>query len=1372
MHFTIIKKLRNNIIVLFLLVGVVAQAGVRQYDLINLGSSYNTSVFCDPPQSGLFSINIDEGTLLSEGKIYRITEGSQTNYYLILEKYSYGNQGLQIMYPDSAVDIGYQSSICDQNSTEFQGYEVKSFGDDLRDIECNFQGGEQIFNIESDQILQENEVYRMTVNGATNYYLILDVLSPSQGYSELNVSNISAIGRLSDVCGSLLPKGRTSISSSQNYIHSVKLRQPISSANYINDNTQRIEKVTYIDELGRPKQTVNLRQGGLQEDVVEIIDYDSQGRKSKEYLPFSIDSPYKGEYQGSAKFYQGSFYNTSKYEYTNNPFTEHIFDGSPKDLIVESGAPGEDWAVSSQGSHTLKKNYQLMSSSDDVKYFSINYNSSLNPFNPTLVDNGFFMDQQGARPALYKFITKNENWQSGDGNLNTIQNFVDYENRKVLKREFVIKDGSERRVDTYYVYDDYGNLIYVITPEAKASSQTVTQTILDDFCYQYVYDAKNRLIEKKLPGVVKVDIVYNKLGEPIMTQDGELREENKWVFTKYDELGRIVYTGILISSGDRESHQDAADAISTVYETRKTDSPLNLGEAELFYSNNSYPKTGISEVYSIQYYDTYLSNGADGYSAKPSVNDVGELLTSKTKGLLTVSRVKVMESNPSQWINTIHGYEKYGRLIWKKKENEYLSTTDYVHNDIDFDGNIVYSKTKHRKSDYSTNIYIYDYYTYDHLGRLKEHSQKVNSQPKELITRNYYDEIGKLETKKVGGDVNGNGLQEVDFEYNIRGWLTEVNNVNALGDDVFAFKLNYNDRNMNLSGTTNLYNGNISEMIWRTANTESYGNRKRGYGYSYDNLDRITNAYFRRASSSNSYTEQTNHYNVTGITYDLNGNIGNLVRKGVMNSSNSINTMDNLSLSYAGNQLMDVDDSAVRDYGFIDKSLASNDYDYDDNGNLIKDNNKGVTSIQYNHLNLPKRLDVQTTSGNGYLNNTYSADGIKLEKYNSSTGNRTFYSDNFIYEKNSSGSLELKFFAQPEGYVEVNSGNFQYIYQYKDHQGNIRLNYADLNNDNLIDPTANELLDEKNYYPFGLKHKGYNENINSYYHPYGYNNNEEIEDLSLDYMDFNTRNYNPGIGRFMGMDLLAEDLEQMHISPYAFSWNNPIKLSDHTGMKPRADYEPDYDKWRKIIEDAEFAGKFGAKTYISLPDSMLNGNKNGDPGDKGGSKVNYSIGANGVKINSKFNGNSNLLNNTKNLSNGLTLASTAHGVTTGIVDSFKFFNLLESSKAFGRYAQLGNAGLGAFSIGLDAYSWSQGSLSNDQFGFNTSLNGIMIAYPPAAFGIIPGKYMGEKYAPEVRQEIRDPESNTTRLVKGVLHFLGLPASAEEEPYTPWYSISN
>ncbi len=209
---------------------------------------------------------------------------------------------------------------------------------------------------------------------------------------------------------------------------------------------------------------------------------------------------------------------------------------------------------------------------------------------------------------------------------------------------------------------------------------------------------------------------------------------------------------------------------------------------------------------------------------------------------------------------------------------------------------------------------------------------------------------------------------------------------------------------------------------------------------------------------------------------------------------------------------------------------------------MTSDLNKGITDITYNHLNLP--VQVNFNSG-GVINYVYDAAGMKLEK-TASNGTYTEYAGNYVYENGN-----LQFFNHPEGYVDVDGGNYSYVYRYKDHLENIRLSYTDANGDGSIDP-SNEIIKETNYYPFGLSHRGYNGNIsslgNSVAKRYMFGGKEFNEELDLDWYDISARNYDPALGRWMNIDPLAEQMRRH--SPYNYAFDNPIYFIDPDGMAP------------------------------------------------------------------------------------------------------------------------------------------------------------------------------------------------------------------------------
>lgn len=244
----------------------------------------------------------------------------------------------------------------------------------------------------------------------------------------------------------------------------------------------------------------------------------------------------------------------------------------------------------------------------------------------------------------------------------------------------------------------------------------------------------------------------------------------------------------------------------------------------------------------------------------------------------------------------------------------------------------------------------------------------------------------------------------------------------------------------------------------------------------------------------------------------------------------------------------------------VGENGATDDYAYDASGNLIRDANKNITNITYNHLNLP----VVITFSNGdkivYL---YNAVGEKRQK-KVTVGDKTTVTDylgGFQYEDG-----ELKFFQHEEGYVAVTNSDsgmdFTYVYNYTDHLGNVRLSWA---KDNTTD--ALKIIRESHYYPFGLEHKGYNTQKYAFIVPqngisgiwteqkkaivnpyrYSYNGKEFQHELRLNLYDYGARNYDPAIGRWMNIDPLAE--KSRRFSPYVYALDNPVYFIDPDGMQ-------------------------------------------------------------------------------------------------------------------------------------------------------------------------------------------------------------------------------
>ncbi len=968
---------------------------------------------------------------------------------------------------------------------------------------------------------------------------------------------------------------------SENYVKTTAYHTAVTLESQVTQVSDTISSVTYYDGLGRPKQQIAVGQSPNGSDIITPITYDGFGRQDKEYLPYAGGANGTGDYNSNAVDEVLNFYNTTKYENTANPYSQKEFEASPLNRVFKQAAPGQDWALGSN--HEIKFDYSANTAADGVKLYEVVFTDN-NKELPTLVNTNNANYPAG---ELYKNITKDENHIDNNSKDHTTEEFTNILGQVILKRTFE----SEVTHNTYYVYDDYGNLTYVIPPGVD-NTDGVSDSELAELCYQYVYDYRNRLVEKKIPGKDWEYIVYNTLDQPVLTQDALLRENNEWLFTKYDAFGRVAFTGLhRQSSGTTVSRSVmqgyANDTQSYTKWVENTTNAQSLAGTSIYYTNGAVPHS-VTEIYTINYYDDY--DYLQGYTLPTTV--FGVPVSNKTKTLATGSKVRVLGTN--DWVLNVLAYDDKGRNIFTYTENEYLNTFDETETQYDFVGKVLKTRTRHIK-DSNTPIVTQDVFTYDHAGRLIDQHQcigddtlsefcgEANSdivahliikdevitessietateeitflpdliieatdddfefiaqinegelQGAELIAENTYDELGQLESKKVG-NTKASPLQTVDYTYNIRGWLKGINDTSTLGNDLFSFKLNYNTTD--LSGSTALFNGNISETHWKTAND----NTARNYRYGYDALNRITGA----------ISNEPTKYNVLGIAYDKMGNIESLTRKGAVNSdATSFGTMDNLDYLYLGNQLQSVTElqDGNIDFGFKDGNTSGNDYAYDDNGNMITDLNKGIQSISYNHLNLPTFIEVNAVTEDGSIQYVYDAAGIKHQKHVFENGvavATTDYAGNFVYENE-----ELKFGNHPEGYIEPTNGTdaedgFAYVYQYKDHLGNIRLSYADADNDGSVD--IDEIREEKNYYPFGLQQKGYEAPTSHREHNYGFQGEEECNDLGMNTIAYQWRDYDPAIGRFNKIDRYAE--KYLNISVYGYTANNPVRYREVAG---------------------------------------------------------------------------------------------------------------------------------------------------------------------------------------------------------------------------------
>lgn len=960
---------------------------------------------------------------------------------------------------------------------------------------------------------------------------------------------------------------------SENYIKTTTYKTATTTSIAFPAINQASQSITYFDGLGRPLQQIASKQSANGKNIITPIEYDGFGRQAKDFLPYVNQGASGLDYEANALT---DVMNYASYA-GQNPFSQKMFESSPLNRVMKQAAPGTitDWAMN--GGHEIKLEYQTNTSTTEVKLFtaSTTWDAGSGLYNITLL-NAAGTTYYGVN-QLYKTITYDENSAVTPAEANgSIVEFKNKEGQVVLKRTY---DAGAKH-DTYYVYDSYGNLTYVIPP--TAAELAITTAILDDLCYQYKYDYRNRLVEKKLPGKQLEFIVYDKLDRVVATgpvfspfNDSPTGTVG-WLINKYDAFNRPVYTGweqsSTVTSAGRFSKQNTMNGLTTISETKQS-TANTIDGVTAYYSNGVVPTS--FKLLTINYYDDYNFQAftpAISYTAPVYYNN-----TIKPKGLPTGSWVRALTTLASTSGESSYTlYDVKARPI-KSFITNHLGGYTQIDSNLDaFSGRLNFTETRHKRLSGDAEIYVKEVFTYSAQDRILTHTHQIGAGgTPQLLALNTYDDLGQLIGKNVGNSA-ANPLQKINYAYNIRGWLTEINKTLALQQgsdpkDLFAFKINYNTIAGSVSGVNALYNGNISETYWRTASD----NALRKYGYQYDNLNRLRNATYQKPENVNPVT---NSYNES-LTYDKNGNIILLLRNGDTDPISGVIGIDNLGYTYApnSNKLVNVLDGTNNTSGFNDVNKSGDDYVYDANGNMTIDRNKGIINgsadgITYNHLNLPIKIIFGTTGNIVYI---YNALGQKLEKIvTQGTVTNTNYLGDFQYTKPNAGVWALQNFSTAEGYVKNTGGVYSYVFNYTDHLGNVRLSYQDIDNNGSL--TNSEILEESNYYPFGLKHKGYNSNNNQTFYKYKYNGKELQDELGFNVYDYDNRVYDPSTGRFLQLDPLGEQGRRW--SPYNYCFDNPVYFQDPDGMWP-------YPAWMGKVQS--FTKGF-TSTIVGMAKSVAN----------------------------------------------------------------------------------------------------------------------------------------------------------------------------------------
>ena len=678
--------------------------------------------------------------------------------------------------------------------------------------------------------------------------------------------------------------------STQNYICSRKMLN--------NTGSSHVDDISYFDGLGRPFQSVNktVQNNVTKQRLATLLEYDYYGRETNMWLPTSVMADYV-----EVNTFRNTAVGSSGYN-DSYPYSQSIYEASPLNRPLQQYGAGKLWHSNNRA---VRTEYLVNASDSDraCKFYTVN---------GTSLSGG---------TEFYAANLLNVIKTTDEGN-NVSYTFTDKLGRIVLTRQM---NGTEAH-DTYYVYNDKGNLCFVLQPMYQTTAD------IELYAFEYKYDGHGNCIWKKLPGAEYIEYVYDNYDRMTYSQDGNQRKNNRWMYYQYDAMGR----------------------------------PSGQGEC----TEKNRDSNPVQHIRS--YYDGYYILSQSGFNNP----DFPKGNTSYIKGRLAGSIISVLGSGSKIYI--AYFYDIKGRVMQETRSN-LLGGHDVTITTYTFTDKPATVTHIHTASGKNTWIEVYTY-SYDHADRISKVQHTLGGTTITLYDATY-DDLGRLKTKSL----HGSTTNKLTYTYNLRGWLTGITGTRLTqnlyyntgvgtakyngsissmtwkaGNEstVRGYKFTYDGLDRLLNGTygdgeqLNSNSGRYSENVTgydkngNITGLERYG---RSGSSSYGMCDALTytlngNQMIRvddqvSIGAGNDETDfkdavkQANEY-----TYDANGNLTKDLNKGItgityncLNLPNAVTFSDGSTITY----IYSADGTKLRTVHKIGSVTTTTDYC----GNVIYENN-------------------------------------------------------------------------------------------------------------------------------------------------------------------------------------------------------------------------------------------------------------------------------------------------------------------------------------------------------------------------------------------------------------------------------------------------
>lgn len=581
---------------------------------------------------------------------------------------------------------------------------------------------------------------------------------------------------------------------------------------------------------------------------------------------------------------------------------------------------------------------------------------------------------------------------------------------------------------------------------------------------------------------------------------------NNTLIPEYDELGRLVKSYVRINGGDKV-------LLARTYYDSKTTLDNEIFDVfekpeDLAVFKKIVGLDGKGEIK----YSRGRSIATVTYNSKDEVVHGEAGFTYKGSPLVGLT-------SQDEEGRTNASYSYYGAVGWQKAVNTF-----------DLQGNVLTTDTYHHYDPSKENTPVISIENvYDDLGRVVA---VRDNKTKENFVSFVFTETGEVKEKLLYGKDN-KVIDKVVYTNNIRGQLQELES----------------DKYKQSMGYVGSYNGNI------TSTTHDYKNGTAvTQNFAYDGVNRLQH-------STTPVGDSIHKARLTeSFTYDENGRFDTRTKNGKTWTYNYFDGRygDNV----LGHQLKSVT-------GYHSDDVNNENYEYDENGNMIWDASKKM-HVTYNYQNMPVKftfyedtrdLNPETRLGNpiSEVEMVYNGAGTRLQKIErifdgeTVTVNGKLYSGGFVYTatntitkgEDDNLTFELDYVNTPGGRIDYENGVEQERFVYlQDHLGSTRmtLNEAGVVVESDLFTAMGEEVDMVTANETTEKFTGKELDKDGAVE----DSNGDVVTAGMGLNFFGWRYYDPVVGMW-----ISTDPAEQHFNPYLYGSLNPIMMIDPDGLEDK-----------------------------------------------------------------------------------------------------------------------------------------------------------------------------------------------------------------------------